>query len=65
MGVVMPRGTGFYIFLLMLVLIMVAYYVGTQSVVSSLSSAFVNIGNMLTGRNAQGQFQSYPGGAAA
>lgn len=60
MGGAMNRGTGFYIFLLMLVLILVAYYVGTQSVVGSLSGAAVNIGNMLTGRNAQGNFVAYP-----
>lgn len=52
-----------YIFILILVLIVVVYYRGTSSVVSTGGTALSNIIRTLQGRNQQGQFANYPGGA--
>lgn len=55
----------FYIFVLSLVLIFVAYYLGTQAVGQTLFGGLNNLILTSTGRNSQGQFASYPGQAAA
>lgn len=53
----------FYMFILSLLLIAVAYYAGTQGVVSSVGSALGKLFLIGQGRNpATGQFASYPGG---
>lgn len=54
----------FYIFVLSLLLIAVAYYLGSQAVGSTLFSGFNNLILTSTGRNNQGNFASYPGQAA-
>lgn len=51
-----------YIFVLSLILIIVAYYVGSQNVLSTLGGTTTSLLNTATGRNAQGQFASYPSG---
>lgn len=51
-----------YIFWLSLILIAVAYYAGSVKVLNSIGQ---NVGSLIltsTGRNAQGQFASYPSG---
>jgi hypothetical protein len=54
-----------YIFAISLVLVLVAYYAGTQRVLSSGSSALVNLINAATGRDSSGQFAAYPSGGPA
>jgi len=49
-----------YLFILSLVLIAVAYYVGTTGVLGSLFSGVNSLGLTFTGRNAQGAFAKYP-----
>jgi hypothetical protein len=52
----------FYIFVLSLILVSVAYYVGSTSVLNSLGT---NIGSLIltsTGRNSSGTFSAYPAG---
>lgn len=51
----------YYIFILSLVLIAVAYYAGTSNVLQTLGTQFGNLLNISTGRNLQGQFAGYPG----
>lgn len=53
----------YYIFILSLVLIAVAYYAGTSNVLGTLGTQFGNLLNISTGRNTQGQFGAYPGNA--
>lgn len=53
----------FYIFVLSFLLIGVAYYVGTQADAGTLFTGFNNLILTATGRNSQGQFAAYPGGA--
>lgn len=50
----------FYIFVLSLVLVAVAYYAGSQAVGSTLFSGLQNTILTSTGRNSQGNFASYP-----
>lgn len=50
----------YYIFILSLVLIVVAYYAGSTSVLQTLGQQFGSLINISTGRNSQGQFASYP-----
>jgi len=50
----------FYIFVLSLILVAAAYYIGTTSVLNSIGQ---NVGSLIltsTGRNAQGVFSAYP-----
>lgn len=54
-----------YIFALSVILILVAYYAGTQRVISTGAGALVSLINTATGRNAQGQFAAYPSGGPA
>ena len=49
-----------YIFVISLVLIIVAYWAGSQKVLSTLGGATSSLLNTATGRNAAGQFASYP-----
>ena len=54
-----------YIFALSIVLVVVVYYVGVTTDVTTFTSAFVSLVQAATGRNAQGQFASYPAGSAS
>lgn len=56
----MVEKTIFYLFVLALVLISVAYYAGTQKVLGTLFSGANQLDLTATGRNAQGQFANYP-----
>ena len=49
-----------YLFILSLILIVVAYYAGSQAVLGTIFSGVNTIGDTYTGRNAQGQFATYP-----
>jgi hypothetical protein len=51
-----------YIFAISLVLVLVAYFAGTQRVISSGASALVNLINAATGRDVTGAFAAYPSG---
>lgn len=53
----------FYIFVLSLALIFVAYYAGTKAVGGTLFSGLNSLILTSTGRDTQGQFASYPGNA--
>jgi hypothetical protein len=53
----------FYIFILSLVLLVAAYFAGVSTDVQSFSAAFKSLLLTATGRNAQGNFAAYPGGA--
>ena len=48
-----------YLFILSLVLIVVAYYVGTTNILSTGGSVINQLGNTFTGRNNQGAFAGY------
>jgi len=50
----------YYVFILSLVLVALAYYTGLQTDASALKSAFVSILYAVTGRNASGNFAGYP-----
>ncbi|WP_157067204.1 hypothetical protein [Alicyclobacillus shizuokensis] len=52
-----------YMFVLILVLILVAYYKGTTSDISTGGSALQKLILTLQGRNSKGNFASYPGGS--
>lgn len=55
-----------YIFILSLVLILVAYWAGTQRVASTFGQQIGNIIDISTGRNpSTGQFAAYPTGGPA
>lgn len=49
-----------YIFVISLVLVIVAYWAGSQKVLTTLGSTTTNLLNTATGRDAQGKFASYP-----
>lgn len=49
-----------YIFVLSLILIIVAYYVGSQNVLSTLGTATTGLLYTATGRTSQGTFTPYP-----
>ena len=57
------KGALWYLFVLALLLIAVAYYVGVSTDAATFGGILNNLGNTFTGRNSQGQFASYPGGA--
>ena len=50
----------FYIFILSLVLVGLAYYVGVQTDAPALADAFRSIIYSVTGRNSSGNFAGYP-----
>lgn len=50
----------YYIFILSLVLVALAYYTGLQTDAAALKSAFVSILYAVTGRNSSGNFAGYP-----
>jgi hypothetical protein len=52
-----------YIFVLSLALILVAYYAGSKAVGSTLFTGLNNTILTATGRNSQGNFAAYPGNA--
>ena len=49
-----------YIFVISLVLIIVAYWAGSQKVLTTLGTTTTSLLNTATGRNSSGQFASYP-----
>ena len=49
-----------YLFILALILIVVAYFAGSTSVLTTIGTQVGSLGNVFTGRNAQGQFANYP-----
>lgn len=52
-----------YIFIISVILVLVAYYVGTTQVASTFGQQISNIIDVTTGRNpSTGQFASYPSG---
>jgi hypothetical protein len=57
------NGTVRYLFLLAVLLIVVVYFVGASTLTATIGNTLVKIGYAFTGRNAQGQFANYPGGA--
>lgn len=61
----MPRSGGnmFLAFLLLALLIFGAYYVGLATDINALLAGLVRLGNMLSGRNASGNFSGYPANA--
>lgn len=48
-----------YLFILALVLILVAYYVGATNILGTGGSVLTNLGNTYTGRTPQGNFAGY------
>ncbi len=55
----------YYGFIIMLVLVLVVYYIGTTSVGQVLFAGITQTIYALTGRTNQGTFAGYPGGATA
>jgi len=53
----------FYIFVLSLILILVAYYAGAQQIGATLFNGANNLILTATGRTSSGQFAAYPSGA--
>lgn len=55
-----------YIFIISVILVLVAYYAGTQRVASTFGQQISNLIMVVTGRNPQtGEFASYPTNAPA
>ena len=54
-----------YLFILALILIVVAYFVGANQLLGTTFSGVNTLGLTFTGRNAAGQFAPYPTGATA
>lgn len=54
-----------YIFVLSFLLIIVAYWAGSQKILESSTTGLVSLGNTFTGRNSQGVFAVYPSGGPA
>jgi hypothetical protein len=52
-----------YLFILSLILIVVAYWAGSNAVLSTIFSGVNTIGNTYTGRDSNGKFAAYPTGA--
>lgn len=50
----------YYIFILSLVLVALAYYTGLQTDAGALKNAFTSIIYAVTGRNSSGNFAGYP-----
>jgi hypothetical protein len=55
--------TIFYLFVMGVVLILVAYYAGSKQLISTIFSGVNTLDLTATGRNNQGQFASYPTGS--
>jgi hypothetical protein len=53
-----------YIFIISVVLVLAVYYLGVTNDLSTFTNAFVSLIQVATGRNAQGQFASYPNGSS-
>lgn len=51
-----------YIFILSVILILVAYYLGTVRVLDTFGTQLGNIIDISTGRTTSGQFAAYPSG---
>jgi hypothetical protein len=51
-----------YLFILSLVLIVVAYWAGSNAVIGTLFSGTNTIGQTFTGRDSTGKFAAYPTG---
>lgn len=51
-----------YAFLLMALLIVVAYFVGASTETKALAAGMTTLIDALTGRNSNGQFAAYPSG---
>ncbi len=49
-----------YLFILSLALIVVAYWAGSNAVLTTLFAGANTIGNTYTGRDTQGKFAAYP-----
>lgn len=58
-------GTISLAFILLLVLILAAYYVGVTSDAKAIGGQLLNLTYAVSGRNTQGQFAGYPGGVPA
>lgn len=54
-----------YMFFLMALLIIVAYFVGAATETNSLASGATKLIYALTGRSSTGQFSAYPSGGGA
>lgn len=55
-----------YIFIISLVLVLVAYWVGTKNVATAFGTQIGDIIDITTGRNpSTGQFASYPSGGSS
>ena len=54
-----------YLFILALVLMVLAYYVGANNLLGTIFSGANTLGLTYTGRNQNGQFAPYPRGATA
>ena len=55
-----------YIFIISLVLVLVAYWVGTKNVATAFGTQIGDIIDITTGRNpSTGQFAAYPGGGGS
>ena len=57
------NANGFYIFVLMLALILVAYYVGASTDFAAFAKGSQQLIYALTGRDSSGKFANYPSGA--
>lgn len=53
-----------YLFLLAALLIVVVYFIGSSTLLSTLGNTLVKVGYAFTGRTSNGQFANYPGGAS-
>lgn len=53
-----------YLFLLAALLIVVVYFIGSSTLLSTIGNTLVKVGYAFTGRTANGQFANYPGGAS-
>lgn len=51
-----------YLFILSLVLIVVAYWAGSNAVIGTIFSGTTAVGNTFTGRDSTGKFAAYPTG---
>lgn len=54
------REIPFYLFVLMLVLIALAYYTGLKTDAGAVQGVLVSVGQTFTGRNSNNQFAGYP-----
>lgn len=56
------REIPFYLFVLMALLIALAYYSGLKTDAGAVQGLLVSVGQAFTGRNSSGNFAAYPGG---